>query len=156
MVFNISLFLLCSCQNKSEQDVQGTWIKGTALEKLETIESQFRGFDMAMVETGYRYQELYWAGQDENWDYADYQLEKIEKAIKNGLERRPKRVQSAEHFLTVALPEMQKALTKRDTVVFNKTFSNLTTSCISCHAMEKLPDFTVMKPLFRQSPIRIQ
>lgn len=41
---------------------------------------------MPMVEKGYRDQELYWAGQDENWDYADYQIEKIRKAIENGLE----------------------------------------------------------------------
>lgn len=153
-IFAISIFFLCSCDNKQEQNAQGKWIEGTEQEKLETIENQFRGFDMAMVETGYRYQELYWAGQDENWKYADYQIEKIRKAIENGLERRPKRAKSAEHFLTVALPEMEKALKKRDTVVFNKNFQMLTNSCISCHAMEKVPHFTVKKPLYRQSPIR--
>jgi len=154
IIFTISLLLLCSCDNKQEQNTQGNWIKGTEQEKLETIENQFRGFDMAMVETGYRYQELYWAGQDENWEYADYQIEKIRKAIENGLERRPKRAKSAEHFLNVALPEMGKALEKRDTVVFNKNFQMMTNSCISCHAMEKVPHFTVKKPLYRQSPIR--
>jgi hypothetical protein len=150
----IALLLLWSCGNKQEQSAQGKWIEGTEQEKLETIENQFRGFDMAMVETGYRYQELYWAGQDENWEYADYQIEKIRKAIENGLERRPRRAKSADHFLTVALPEMEKALEKRDTVVFNKNFQMLTNSCISCHAMEKVPHFTVKKPLYRQSPIR--
>ena len=154
MIFTICLLLLCSCKNKQEQNTQGNWIKGTEQEKLETIENQFRGFDMAMVETGYRYQELYWAGQDENWPYAEYQVEKLEKAIKNGLERRPKRAQSAQHFLNVTLPGMKKALGKRDTVVFNKKFQMLTNSCISCHAMEKVPHFTVKKPLYRQSPIR--
>ena len=150
----IALLLLWSCENNQEQNAQGKWIKGTEQEKLETIENQFRGFDMAMVETGYRYQELYWAGQDENWEYADYQIEKIRKAIENGLKRRPKRAKSAEHFLNVALPEMEKALEKRDTVVFNYNFQMLTNSCISCHAMEKVPHFTVKKPLYRQSPIR--
>ena len=150
----IALLLFWSCGNNQEQNAQGTWVKGTEQEKLETIENQFRGFDMAMVETGYRYQELYWAGQDENWEYADYQLEKIRKAIENGLERRPKRAKSAEHFLTVALPEMGNALEKRDTTVFNKNFQMLTNSCISCHAIEKVPHFTVKKPLYRQSPIR--
>lgn len=53
---------------------------------------------MAIIETGYRYQELYWVGQDESWDYADYQIEKIRKAIENGLECRPKRAKSSEHF----------------------------------------------------------
>lgn len=154
MIFTISLLLLCSCEDKQEQNTQGNWIKGTEQEKLETIENQFRGFDMAMVETGYRYQELYQAGQDENWPYAEYQLEKLEKAIKNGLERRPKRAQSAQHFLNVTLPGMKKALEKRDTVVFNENFQMLTNSCISCHAMEKAPYFKVKVPLHRQSPIR--
>lgn len=146
--------MLWSCDNKQEQSAQGKWIEGTEQEKLELIESQFRGFDLAMVETGYRYQELYWAGQDENWEYAEYQLEKIRKAIENGLERRPKRAKSAEYFLTVVLPEMGMALEKRDTVEFNKNFQMLTNSCISCHAMENVPYFTVKKPLYRQSPIR--
>ena len=58
----IALLLLWSCGNKQEQNVQGRWINGTEQEKLETIENQFRGFDNAMTEVGYRYQELYWAG----------------------------------------------------------------------------------------------
>ena len=153
-IYTISILLFCSCQNKQEQSTQGNWINGTEHEKLEIIEKQFRGFDMAMVETGYRYQELYWAGQDENWEYADYQIKKIRKAIENGLERRPKRAKSAENFLTVTLPEMGEALEERDTVVFNKNFKILTNSCISCHAMEKVPHFTVKTPLYRQSPIR--
>ncbi len=150
-LFILSFFSAC---NQKQEAVEGQWIKGNEQEKLETIENQFRGFDMAMVETGYRYQELYWAGRDENWEYADYQLEKIQKAIKNGLERRPKRTASAQHFLTVTLPQMNEALKKRDTVVFNKNFQMLTNSCVSCHAMEKVPFFTVKTPVERQSPIR--
>lgn len=109
---SILIFLFLLACNQKQEAVQGQWIKGNEQKKLETIENQFRGFDMAMVETGYRYQELYWAGQDENWEYADYQLEKIQKAIENGLERRPKRAPSAHHFLTVTLPQMSEALKK--------------------------------------------
>lgn len=146
--------LLWSCGKNHEQDGQGKWIKGTEKKKIEIIENQLRGFDMAMVETGYRYQELYWAGQDENWKYADYQIKKIRKAIENGLERRPKRAESAKHFLTVALPEMKKAVEKRDTAIFNKKFQTLTNGCLGCHAMERVPHFIVKKPLCRVSPIR--
>ena len=153
-MYIITLLLFWSCGNNQEQNAQGKWINGTEQEKLETIENQFRGFDVAIIETGYRYQELYWAGQDENWDYADYQIEKIRKAIENGLERRSKRAKSSEYFLTIALPEMEKAIEINDTLVFNKNFQMLTNSCISCHAMERVPHFTVKKPLYRRSPIR--
>ena len=118
------------------------------------IEKQFRGFDNAMVETDYRYQELYWAGHDENWEYAEYQLEKIKLAIENGLERRPKRAQSAEHFLTNVLPEIKRSVGSKDTALFNQSFQVLTVNCNSCHAMEKLPFFTVKIPTVRQSSIR--
>jgi hypothetical protein len=148
----ITSFLFQSC-NK-ETTVQGNWIKGDELEKLKTIEKQFRGFDNAMVETGYRYQELYWAGQEQNWEYANYQLEKIKLTIENGLVRRPKRAKSAEHFLTYVLPEMQKSVNSKDTTRFNKEFQKMTINCNSCHAMEKMPYFTVKKPLVKQSPIR--
>lgn len=143
-----------SCTQTDNKTAQGKWINGTEEEKIKTIERQFRGFDNAMVETGYRYQELYWAGQDENWDYAKYQLEKIEIAIKNGLQRRPNRAKSAEHFLTYVLPEMQKSVASKDTVVFNKEFKILTVNCNSCHSMESVPFFTVKTPTDRQSPIR--
>ena len=147
-----------SCNNSTRQNeptnAQGEWIKGTEQEKLNAIEKQFRGFDNSMVETGYRYQELYWAGQDENWEYANYQLEKIQLTIENGLIRRPKRAKSAEFFLNTMIPEMKTAIDKHDTVIFNQTFNVFTNNCNNCHAMEKVQYFTVKIPLERQSPIR--
>jgi len=139
--------------NKTSQD---DWIKGTEEEKFKTIEKHFRGFDDAMVETGYRYQELYWAGQDENWDYAIYQLEKLEIAIENGLERRPKRAKSAEHFLNYVLPEMQKSLESKDMAAFNKNFQMLRTECKNCHVNEGVPFIQSVIPEERLSPIKFQ
>lgn len=148
----IAIFFI-SCKNNPEQ-AEGSWIKGSENEQIETIERQFRGFDLAMVETGYRYQELYWAGKDRNWEYANYQLEKIRLAIENGLQRRPKRAQSAQHFLNVVLPEMEKAVERQDSAVFNSGFRMMTANCNACHAMEKVTYFTVKTPISRQSPIR--
>lgn len=143
---------LIACTSTSEK-AQGQWIKGSEQAQLDAIEKQFRGFDMAMVETGYRYQELYWAGQDENWEYASYQLEKIKKAINNGLMRRPARAKSAQTFLHIALPNMQKAIDSKDTLTFNQEFNTLTAQCLACHSMEKVPYFTVKTPTRRVSPI---
>ena len=152
LILTLGLF---SCNQKTDKETaQGDWIKGTETEQIKTIEKQFRGFDNAMVETGYRYQELYWAGQDQNWEYADYQLEKIKIAIENGLERRPKRAKSAEHFLTYVLPEMKKSIESKDKMIFNKNFQTMTINCNSCHAIEKVPFFNVQVPTERQSPIR--
>lgn len=153
--FIMLTFGLFACNQQTDKETaQGDWIKGTDTEQITTIEKQFRGFDNAMVETGFRYQELYWAGLDQNWEYASYQLEKIKLAIENGLQRRPKRAKSAEHFLNTVLPDMQKAVDGKDTAIFNTGFQILTVNCNNCHAREKVPFFTVKIPTTRQSPIR--
>lgn len=149
----ICLVIMISCSNKNK-DSQGGWIKGTEEERIKTIEKHFRGFDNAMVETGYRYQELYWAGQDANWEYASYQLEKIELAIRNGLERRPLRAESAKPFLELILPEIKNTIKKKDAAAFNQSFNILTSNCNSCHKKEKLLFFFVKTPTQRQSPIK--
>ena len=88
------------------------WIEGSSDERWTTMERHLRGLDVAMVEVGYRYQELYWAGADENWSFADYQLTKIELALANALQRRPKhdgqrpfQLPEASHVRVVLDPE---------------------------------------------------
>ena len=156
VIYGLAIVTLWSCSgaDNSSPSGPGGWLQGTSQQKFHTVAGQLRGFDMAMVETGYRYQELYWAGVDQNWEYAAYQAEKIKVAIGNGLERRPKRAASAEYFLNEALPAMEKTLRKRDTTAFLEGIQLLTANCNACHAKEKVPFFNVQIPLNRQSPIR--
>lgn len=150
----LSTVFITSCTTKTEYiPIEGKWIKGTQTEQLKTIEDQFRGFDKTMVEVDYRYQELYWSGQDENWEYANYQLKKIEKTIKLGLQRRPKRAQSATHFLEYVIPEVNKAIQTENKQLFNTNFEMMRTNCTNCHISERVPTFTVRIPTHRQSPI---
>lgn len=113
-------FITISCSSSENPEAVGFngWLSGTTNEKLNTVSNHLRGFDMAMAETGYRYVELYWAGVDENWEYAEYQVDKIKLAISNGFERRPLRKESGEHFMNNVLPEMKSAISKKDSSVF--------------------------------------
>src|SRR5690625_1925663 len=111
------LLVLFSC-NQSHESAQGQWIKGSEQEKIDAIERNIGGFGTAMMEVGYRYQELYWAGKDQNWEYAEYQLDDLREAIENGLERRPNRAQSAQHFLDVTLADMEGAIQIRTRRLF--------------------------------------
>jgi len=151
---SVALFTACSVRENNPPSGRDGWLKGTPHEKLDVVANQLRGFDMAMVETGYRYQELYWAGTDRNWEYAEHQVEKIKQAIEYGLVRRPKRTQSAETFLHEVLPEMEKIVKAKDSVGFLMNFEMLTKGCNACHKEEKVPYFTVNTPIHRQSPIR--
>lgn len=132
----------------------GGWLKGDSQEKFHTLADQLRGFDVAMVETGYRYIELYWAGKEGNWDYARYQADKIKLAITHGLKRRPNRAASAQPFLNTSLPRLTEAIARKDSNAFAEHFEGLTQSCNACHAMENMGFVKVSQPLLRFSPVR--
>ena len=149
-IFFIVALQFSSCK---DQDEQGDWIKGKDEAQIKTVEKHFRGLDLAMMETGYRYQELFWAGQDQNWDYATYQLQKIKLAMELALQRRPARAKSAEIFITETLPAMSQAVETRDTGIFNKQFNLLTSQCNKCHETEKVAFFNVRPPVSRHTLI---
>jgi hypothetical protein len=118
-------------------------------DKFNTVAKQLRGFDMAMVETGYRYNELYWAAQDGNWGYAEYQAGKIRTAIENGLQRRPKRAKSAETFLTIVLPAVEEAIKKHDGGLLKERMVTLRSTCNTCHEDEQVEFVHVGEPRTR-------
>lgn len=152
---NVLMIAACGCVDGSEtlQNSGGTWLPSSAPERDAAIERQFRGFDMAMVETGYRFAELYWAGQNQNWRYAVYQAEKIETAIANGLERRPARAASAQPFLNEALPSVVRAVEAGDSAAFDVSFRALIGACNSCHASEQMEFVVVTLPTQRTVPL---
>lgn len=126
-------------------------LTGTSDERFARVAAHLRGFDVAMVETGYRYGELYWAGQDQNWDYATYQIGKIRTAVRNGVERRPKRGPSAQ-MLEGALPGVEEAITAKDPALFAQRFNVLTATCNACHQAERVPFVHVRPSSVRVSP----
>jgi hypothetical protein len=142
------------CRATSPVAPAPTWLATDRDEQIVQLERQLRGFDVAMLETGHRYVELYWAGRDGNWEAAAYQVEKIRLAIENGLERRPKRAASAADFLNGPLASLQQAVASRSRARFDPAFEALTAGCNACHAREGVPFFAVRAPETRVSPIR--
>jgi len=129
----------------------GWLLSGTSDERFARVAKHLRGFDVAMVEIGYRYGELYRAGQDDNWEYAKYQVDKIRTALKNGVERRPKRGPSAQ-ILDPALRRLEEAMVARDPALFNERFTALTATCNECHRVEEVPFVRVRPPVVRAAP----
>lgn len=126
-------------------------LAGSSDQRFARVAKHLRGFDVAMIETGYRYSELYWAGRDRNWDYADYQLRKIEIAVANGVERRPRRAESA-RMLDGVVGALREAIAKHDAAAFDAAFAALTATCNACHQAERVPFIRVQAPTVRMSP----
>lgn len=153
------LFLFFGCNHATESDTYSElgsegWLKGNTDEKLEEVAHQFGGFSRTMVEVSYRYSELYWAGEDENWKYADHQLEHIVEAMEDGLKRRPIRAASAVEFMEKIIPEMEEAIASEDKDSFLAGYKTFTAGCNACHAKEGEGFIVIQQPLTRLSPVR--
>ncbi len=59
-----------ACSSSSPRTSDATWLSADAEERRLQLERQLRGFDVAMMEVGHRYIDLYWAGRDANWETA--------------------------------------------------------------------------------------
>jgi hypothetical protein len=131
------------------------WLKKMEpAQQIDAIDRQFRGFDMAMFEVGYRYGEMYFAGIEGNWDYALYTGEKIAWAIQNGYERRPARRANAEQiFFKETYPQVLDAIRKKDSALFKQRVDALRNACNACHAAERVPFIKIGLPAVKHVPV---
>ena len=143
-----------SVPESAPASTSNSWLQGTTDERFEIVTRHLRGLDMAMVEIGYRYQELYRAGQSENWDYATYQVNKIRQSLQNALQRRPRREASAQEYFMPSLAAMTDAVAAHDRSRFDEQFVAFTESCNQCHVAEAVPSFVVIPPEGRTTPIQ--
>lgn len=142
-----------ACNNAPQETYEAEWLGETKQEIINNLEEQFQGFSRTMMEVGYRYQELYWAGVDENWEYAEYHREHIEEAVEQGLVRRPERQPASQQFMSVALPEMEGIIQQANKGEFLTNFSLFTASCNTCHAIEEMEFMHVKIPENRNTVI---
>ena len=127
-------------------------VDGTTDERFARAAKHLRGLDVAMAEVGYRYGELHWAGKDRNWGYAAYQLGKIETAMANGVERRPKRAASA-RMMEAPVAALRKTIDGHDGAGFDAAFPALTATCNTCHQAEQVPFIRIEPPGMRTTVV---
>jgi hypothetical protein len=154
-LFTLMIILPACIQKKGGENSYHTdWLGSSRDEVYSNIEEQFQGFSRTMVEVSQRYHELYWAGQDENWQFAAYQHEHIEEALEQGFKRRPEREFSARSFMTVALPAIEEAIHSENQQNFTTAFTQMTNSCNTCHQMEEVVFIQVGAPMQRNTVVR--
>ena len=146
--------VLSACQTPAEQHFETRWAGSSLEEIIASMESQFGGFDQTMMETNYRYNELYWAGVDGNWEYAGYQLDEMLGSLEKGFVRRPAREASAAQFLNTSAPTLMAAIKAGDKRDFMQSFTQFAASCNTCHAMEEVAFIQMIIPENRTSLVK--
>ncbi len=146
--------IISACQTATDQTFETRWAGEDLQEIVASLENQFGGFDQTMIQTNYRYNELYWAGQDENWQYAEYQLDEMLGNLEKGFVRRPERQASSVQFVDQAAPRLLQAIEAGDKEAFDEAFTRFASSCNTCHAMEDVAFIQVVIPDVRTSLVR--
>lgn len=120
-------------------------------ERFKQLQSQLRGFSASMIEVGHRYQSLYNALGDKNFELAAYQWEKIKEVIELGYTRRPKRKENADSvFINPTYDAVLAEIKSGDAERAWKGFAKARAACMECHEKEKV-EFMNKQPLFRST-----
>jgi len=129
--FPILIFIVF---NSISLNLQADWRKdGSAEEQLSNLVELVPGTAHWMNEMGERYKNLYWAAKQEKWEFANYQVEEIDKLTKIVILARPKRAKTAQEFLDSAIPELTKAMEEPSWDSFEQSFMKLQQACMICH-----------------------
>lgn len=119
--------------------------------RFRLLQGQASGFHVAMLVVGQRYQALYDAVADGNFDLAAYQWEKIRETIVAGYQRRPRRQANADkEFVQRVYEPVLAALRSRDAARARAAFGEARAACMACHEAERVA-FMNDQPLFRRT-----
>jgi hypothetical protein len=109
-------------------------------ERFRRLQVVAGGTDLPMWEIAHRYEELYVAIQNSNWEMGVYHWEKLQDRLNTAAMKRPARTQNIEGmFLDNGVwKSMHDALTSRDPGRMRKQFQIVRQTCIACHVAEKV------------------
>jgi len=127
----LSILCILSVCSVSAADWRKT---GSDAEKLKNLVAAVPGTSHWMFEMGERYKNLYWAARQGKWEFANYQLEEIEKLVQMVQLARPKRAETAQQFLDSGIPQMHKGVQAQEWQAFKASFTKLSEACMRCHA----------------------
>lgn len=120
-------------------------------ERFRRIQAYAGGTYEQMWQIGYRYQQVYHAIIDENWELGLHHWTKLRDVFNVALMKRPNRTPNAEAmFLDNTWKHLDDALRTKDSEKVRQAFLTERNTCMTCHVAEKMP-FLNDTPIFRDT-----
>lgn len=92
------------------------------------------GFGEFMSSIQVHHAKLWFAGKEQNWELADFEMHEIGEAIDAIKEYQTEREESKKvDMLKPALDAVNDAIQKKDATLFNSSYLLLTNTCNNCH-----------------------
>jgi len=136
MKIAFSLFIIiivafsCNQQTESSRALQS---RVDSLEK-KLSHTYKPGFGEFMSNIQVHHAKLWFAGQNQNWQLADFEMHEIEETLDAIKEYQTEREESKKlDMLKPSLGAVKDAIDKKDPALFNSSYLLLTSSCNDCH-----------------------
>ena len=126
----ISVFFFSSCNNNKAERMQNE------IDSLKTeMEDSYKpGLGEFMLTEQMHHSKLWFAGINENWDLANFELGEIKETFDNAVKFLPERKETKGiPMIYPALDSLQTSINKQDIKKFTKDFKVLTETCNECH-----------------------
>ncbi len=125
-------FVLLACNNEmSSTKMLQSRIDSLEVKLANTYKPGFGDF-MSSIQT--HHSKLWFAGQSENWDLADFEVHELEEAIEGIQKHQAEREESQMlGILNAPLDSIEKSIEQRDPEAFKRNFIHLTNTCNKCH-----------------------
>jgi hypothetical protein len=122
-------------------------------------ESYEPGLGEFMTATQLRHAKLWFAGKQNNWNLAAYEIDEIKEGLEDAARLHPNfdGVPVAEMIKTIIDPRiarLEKAVRAKSSAKFMVAFDELTSGCNSCHAGANKPFIRIQRPT--KSPLTNQ
>lgn len=132
-------FYLLAIMTVASACKQQTHNTGSLLDRIDSLEKKLAhtykpGFGEFMSSIQIHHAKLWFAGMNQNWELADFEMHEIAETIDAIKEYLPEREESKKvDMLEPSLDAVNDALQKKDSALFNSSYILLTNSCNNCH-----------------------
>ena len=136
-----ALFISCNLQQDKTLVLQN---------RIDSLEHRLAnvykpGFGEFMSSVQVHHAKLWFAGKNNNWGLADFEIHEIMEAIENIKEYQTERKESKLiGLINPALDSVNAAIQQKNPTMFNSSYQLLTTTCNSCHQATNF-EFNVVK-----------
>lgn len=143
ILYSILIIGLFACnQEKENLQVLQNRIDGLEIKLTDTYKPGFGEF-MSGIQA--HHSKLWFAGQNENWKLADFEVHEIMEAIENIQKFQKERKESKIiDIINPALDSVNNAIMQKNPALFKSSFSILTNTCNECHQATNF-EFNVIK-----------
>jgi hypothetical protein len=109
------------------------------------------GLGEFMTATQLRHAKLWFAGKENNWDLAAYEIDEITEGLEDAEKQFPTRdgipvADMIKANIDPAVEQLKKAVSARSSTKFVVAFDNLTSACNACHAGADRPFIRIQRP----------